>query len=548
MTSSLNPINIIIVDDNISNLAILKEVLQRPDVNIISSSIPTEVEALCIEEEISIALIDVKMPEMSGFELLNQLKSNPLTENVVVILMTGYSMSTEEVFLGLSSGAVDYLFKPLDLHITNAKVNSLLTLINYQRDIEQKNKELEHFQHDLFQAVEEAKKGKAIKENFLANMSHEIRTPLNAIVGITNLLKASDLNAQQQKMIQLMDFSSNALLGIVNDILESFQIDAGKVILHLVNTDVAALFENVGETMQPLAIEKGLMLNYEIIGSVPTSIIADPLRLKQILMNLINNAIKFTPTGKIEVSLGAVPLSDAEAQLTFAVKDTGLGIPEKAIDLIFERFEQVEDKTWQKFGGTGLGLSIVKRLSELMGGQITIQSTENVGTTFSFIAPFKISQQVAEEPENNVTRSLASLDKFNSVRVLLAEDNVINQFVAVRMLQSWNIEVTVALNGLEAFHKVSVEDFDLILMDTHMPVMNGIEATRKIREELNAAKNNIPIISFSASVIAHEKQEALDAGVDDFLEKPFNPQVLHDKIARVIGMKDEANANRPVIE
>ena len=209
MISPLNPINIIVVDDNVSNLEILKDVLARPEVNIIACNVPADVVEICIAEEISIALIDVKMPGMSGFDVLNALKHNPLTENVVVILMTGYSMSTDEVFLGLSSGAVDYLFKPLDLHITNAKVNSLLTLINYQRDIEQKNKELEDFQLDLYEAVEEAKKGKAIKENFLANMSHEIRTPLNAIVGITNLLKASDLDEHQQKMIQLMDFSSN---------------------------------------------------------------------------------------------------------------------------------------------------------------------------------------------------------------------------------------------------------------------------------------------------------------------------------------------------
>jgi signal transduction histidine kinase len=534
MISPLNPINIIIVDDNVSNLEILKDVLERPEVRIISCNIPAEVVQICIAEEISIALIDVKMPGMSGFDVLNALKRNPLTENVVVILMTGYSMSTDEVFLGLSSGAVDYLFKPLDLHITNAKVNSLLTLINYQRDIEQKNKELEDFQLDLYEAVEEAKKGKAIKENFLANMSHEIRTPLNAIVGITNLLKASELNEQQQKMIQLMDFSSNALLGIVNDILESFQIDAGKVTLNRDSTDVAALFVNVGETMQPLAIEKGLMLTYEIIGAVPSSIIADALRLKQILMNLINNAIKFTPVGRIEVILEALQTSPMQVQLAFKIRDTGLGIPEAAIGQIFDRFEQVEDKTWQKFGGTGLGLSIVKRLSELMGGKIDIESEVNSGTTFTFTAPFELSQQVPEEESNKLTTSLASLAQFNGVRVLLAEDNVINQFVAVRMLQSWNVEVVVALNGLEAFHKVAAEDFDLILMDTHMPVMNGMDATRKIRNELDASKNNIPIISFSASVIEHERQEALDAGVDDFLEKPFNPQVLHDKILKAI--------------
>jgi signal transduction histidine kinase/AmiR/NasT family two-component response regulator len=501
---------------------------------------------ICIAEEISIALIDVKMPFMSGFELLNLLKSNPVTENIVVILMTGHSMSTDEVFLGLSSGAVDYLFKPLDLHITNAKVNSLLTLINYQRDIQQKNKELENFQHDLYLAVEEAKKGKSIKENFLANMSHEIRTPLNAIVGITNLLKGSELNAMQQKMLQLMDFSSTALLGIVNDVLESFQIDAGKVTLHPVNTDVAALFAIVGETMQPLAIEKGLMLTYDIIGEVPHSLVVDPLRLKQILMNLINNAIKFTTKGKIAITLEPLSVSRTQARLAFTIKDTGLGIPEEAINQIFERFEQVEDKTWQQFGGTGLGLSIVKRLSELMGGKIDVKSVLNEGTTFTFTASFDLSSKVVEEPQNSVTTSLAALEHFDNVRVLLAEDNAINQFVAVRILQSWNITVDVALNGLEAFHKVAADDFDLVLMDTHMPVMNGMESTRKIRTELEGDKSQIPIISFSASVIEHERQEALDAGVNDFLEKPFNPQILHDKILKVIRNTQEAATDLPV--
>ncbi|MDO7744637.1 MAG: response regulator, partial [Pedobacter sp.] len=328
MSLSQNSVNILLVDDNVSNLTILKEVLDRPDANIITCNIPTDVIDLCVKEDISIALIDVKMPGLSGFELLSLIKQNPLTENVVVILMTGYSMSSEEVFLGLSSGAVDYLFKPLDMHITNAKITSLLTLVNYQREVEKKNKELEFYQKDLFQAVEEAKKGKEIKENFLANMSHEIRTPLNAIVGITNLLKTSELDDQQKEMIRLMDFSSHALLGIVNDVLESFQIDAGKINLDLTDIDVTALFMSVTDTMRPLAVEKGLLLHHNIIGEVPAWVKADALRLNQILMNLINNAIKFTVAGQVEVTLKVGEKNDGRTALEFTVKDSGLGIPE----------------------------------------------------------------------------------------------------------------------------------------------------------------------------------------------------------------------------
>ena len=533
MPLSQNPVNILLVDDNLSNLSILKEVLDRPEVNIITSNIPTDVINICIEEDISIALIDVKMPGLSGFELLNLIKLNPLTENVVVILMTGYSMSSEEVFLGLSSGAVDYLFKPLDMHITNAKITSLLTLVNYQREVEKKNKELEFYQKDLFQAVEEAKKGKEIKENFLANMSHEIRTPLNAIVGITNLLKTSELDEQQKEMIRLMDFSSHALLGIVNDVLESFQIDAGKINLDLSDIDVTALFLAVADTMRPLAVEKGLLLHHNVIGKVPAWVKADALRLNQILMNLINNAIKFTVEGEIVVTLKVGELKNGRTELEFTVQDSGLGIPENAIKEIFERFEQVQDKSWQKFGGTGLGLSIVKRLAELMGGGIRVNSVLGEGTSFIFTALF----QHADEHRNEVSQPLSpapeELCDLSHVRVLLVEDNVINQFVAIRILQQWNVKVDCALNGLEAFHKVAAQEYDLVLMDTHMPVMNGIESTRKIRTELPEGKNNIPIISFSASVIEHEQKEALDAGVNDFLEKPFHPQILHQKIVNM---------------
>lgn len=544
MPSSVNPINILVVDDNSANLTVLREVLECPGVNIITTNLPTEVLNICIAKDISIALIDVKMPALSGFDLLKQLKRNPLTENIVVILMTGYSMSTEEVFLGLSNGAVDYLFKPLDLHITNAKINSLVTLINYQRDIKQKNKELEYLQHDLYQAVEEAEKGKVIKENFLANMSHEIRTPLNALVGITNLLKSSELDSLQQKMIQMMDFSSDALLGIVNDILESFQIDAGKIKLSPVSVDVASLFTAVEEAMRPLAVEKGLILSLEISGKVPALIKADPLRLKQILMNLISNAIKFTPSGKIEIALKAVNISHSHAQLEFKIKDSGLGIPETAISQIFVRFEQIEDKTWQKFGGTGLGLSIVKRLVELMGGTIDVQSILGVGTTFTFTASFETSDQSLYGHDNPVTTSPAALQNLDNVSVLLVEDDMINQFVAVTMLQKWNVSVDVAINGLDAFHKIATTDYDLVLMDTHMPLLNGNEATKKIRAELSGGKDKIHIISFSASVIEHEKQEALDAGANDFLEKPFSPKNLHDKISRLMASKQVANVAR----
>jgi signal transduction histidine kinase len=525
-------INILIVDDSTDNLMMLEAALEREGLKIFTTSNPLQVPELCAANDISIALIDIKMPELSGFELLDMLKSDPVTNKIMVILITGYSMSSEDVVKGLNNGAVDYLFKPLDLYITIAKVNSLIAIVNYQRQIYLKNIELENYQGELFKAIEQAEKNKVVKENFLANMSHEIRTPLNAIIGITHLLEESAVTEDQQEMLKLMDYSSKSLLGIVNDILESSQIDAGKITIQSESTDVIDLLQTICGLTKPLAEEKGLELKSFVEEDVPALIMGDALRLNQILINLINNAIKFTDSGQIEVCLNVVDKDEESALLQFKVKDTGIGLSASSIDRIFERFEQIEDKTWQKFGGTGLGLSIVKRLIELMGGEIKVESEVGMGTTFTFLNRFKLSKETTAANQN--TEPLTLLSKFHDINILMAEDNIINQFVAIKILKSWNVTVDVAENGLEAFEKLKHKDYSLILMDTHMPVMNGIEATKKIRNEFTTPKKDTPIISFSASVIDYEKNAALEAGVNDFIDKPFDPKSLHDKIFRLL--------------
>ena len=533
MVKSSKVINILLVDDRLDNLELLEASLEKEGLKIFTTGYPKTVIELCIENDISIALIDVKMPELNGFELLDLIKKNPLTAKIMVILITGHSMSTEDVVRGLNNGAVDYLFKPLDLYITIAKVNSLIAIVNYQREIHQKNLELENYQGELFKAIEQAEKNKVLKENFLANMSHEIRTPLNAIIGITHLLKESSINEDQQEMIKLMGFSSTSLLGIVNDILESSQIDAGKLTICPVRINIIDLVNMVCELTGPMAEEKGLLLSCEIDPAVPAMIIGDPLRLNQILINIINNAIKFTRRGSIVISLSLIEKNNEQVFLEFRVKDTGEGLTPSSIDKMFDRFEQIEDKTWQKFGGTGLGLSIVKRLIELMEGEIKVESELGQGTTFVFNSSFALSDDATILYQQ--TERLSMFSKFTDICILMAEDNPISQFVAMKILKNWNITVDIAENGLEAFEKCKLKNYHLILMDTHMPVMNGIEATRKIRTELPAGKRNIPIISFSASVIENEKKEAWEAGVSDFIEKPFDPKALHYKIHRLIG-------------
>jgi len=533
-------INLLIVDDDVDHAAALNASLEQDGLNILTVNSPKKAVEMCIENDISIALIDIHMPELNGFELLDLLKKNPLTAHIIVVLMTGYDTDSGHVINGLDTGAVDYLFKPIDTCVLNAKVRSLIILVNYQREINKKNRELEDKQAELFSAIEKIEQSRVIKENFLANMSHEIRTPLNAIVGLTSLFGETQLTKEQQKMVELMEYSSQSLLGIVNDVLESAQIDAGKIVIKRAKINVVDLVETICDLNRPVANKKGLKLVCEIGEGVTAMIMADQLRLNQILLNLITNAIKFTQTGAITIKLRQLKKTNDDVLLEFTVKDTGVGIPKSSIDKIFNRFEQIEDKNWQKFGGTGLGLSIVKRLIELKGGRLKVESTVGEGTSFIFTNTY---EEVAEFDTVNAPHKLISeLPKFDNLLVLLAEDNAINRFIAVKMLAIWNVKVDVALNGLKAFKMLKKNNYDLILMDTHMPVMDGIDATRKIRAELTGSKKDIPIISFSASVLDREKNEALNAGADDFIRKPFEPQILNSIIHVLVDAKKPAAA------
>ncbi|HEY8781458.1 MAG TPA: response regulator [Mucilaginibacter sp.] len=525
-------VNLLLVDDNADNFIALESSLEQDGLSIFTTTFPKKVIQICIDNDISIALIDVHMPEMDGFELLDLLKKNPLTEHILVVLITAYAVGSENVVKGLNIGAVDYLFKPLDPSIAKAKVNALITLVNYQREINKKNRELKNYQEELLKAIEQIEKSKIIKENFLANMSHEIRTPLNAIIGLTSLLVETILTDEQQEMVELMEYSSRSLLGIVNDILESAQIDAGKIVIKRAKTNIINLIQAVCDLNMPMANEKGLKLVFEFGADVPTMIMADSLRLHQILMNLVNNAVKFTHSGIVSVSLKQLEKNDDNVLLEFIVKDSGVGIPESSIDKIFTRFEQIEDKTWQKFGGTGLGLSIVKRLIELKGGRLKVESTIGVGTSFVFTNTYQVVQEGKEF--NLLKKQVSNLPKFDNISVLLAEDNAANQFVALKMLEEWNIKVDTAINGLEAFEKLKKDNFNLVLMDIHMPVMDGNEATRKIRNELTGYKKDVPIVSFSASVLEKERNEAKNAGADDFIGKPFEPKILNSKIHELL--------------
>lgn len=535
-------INILLID-NIDNVNTLKSSLIEENFNIFITESIEKALQICINNHISIAIVAIDIPHQNGFNFINKIKSNPNTQHIVVIFTIDHSATSEFIVKGLKKGAVDYLYKPFDLSVTIAKIHAMVTLVNIQNEIKQKNKELQESKEELFKAIDDTRRSTIIKENFLANMSHEIRTPLNAIIGLINLLKDSSSDNNQKKLIELMGFSSNALLGIVNDILESAKIDAGKVEIVRSKTDIVKLIRTISDLIKPMANAKGLNLTCEIADNTPIYIMADALRLNQILLNIINNAIKFTHKGKISIGLKPLEFTEDRVLLEFFIKDTGIGIPKASIKKIFTRFEQVEDKTWQEFGGTGLGLSIVKRLIELKGGNLHIESEVDKGTSFTFSNWYNLAEDLIPKQESEPNKQQDPIDE---ILILLVDDNPLNQFIVVEMLKDWNIDVDVANNGLEAFEKIKIRNYKLILMDTHMPVMNGNETTKKIRKELTSVKRNIPIISFSASVIENEKKAAKNAGVDDFMEKPFEPSLLVKKIRKLIAEHDKKNVNENI--
>lgn len=522
----MEKINVLIVDDIPENIIALEALLQREDINIITTTNPNEALRLSWEMDIAIAMVDVQMPEMDGFELVEILKSNPRTKDILIIFVTAISKETKYAVKGLNTGAVDYLYKPLDPFVTSAKVDSFIQLIRHKREIQKKNIELEAYQKELIKAKELAEQGKRIKENFLANMSHEIRTPINGIIGLSQLLKKSKLTEEQHEMVSLLEISSNSLLGVINDVLDLSKIESGKFKINRAPTSIPNICNAVVDLLSITAIEKNLELIMELDPELPQTVYADSLRLNQVLMNLIGNAIKFTNEGTVKLKVDILDNKGNSMQLKFSVIDTGIGIAKENIDKIFETFEQADEQTTIKFGGTGLGLAIVKNLAKLKGGTLEVQSEERVGSTFSFTNWY----QTINEIEAKKRMSEEKLTPLHNTRILVAEDNPINKFLIIKILKSWEVDLDVVENGKEAIDKLKDNHYDLILMDTFMPVMNGLEAIKLIREGYAIGKENIPIITFSAAVLDTDKETAIAAGATDVISKPFEPAILHKKI------------------
>lgn len=526
-----NSVNLLIVDDKPANIIALEALLNnRDDLNIITTTSPNEALRICWEEDIAIALVDVQMPEMNGFELVEILKNNIRTRDIIIIFVTAISTDEKYAVRGLNAGAIDYLYKPLNPHITLAKVDVFVQLIKSQKELKIKNTELETTQIDLIKAKEEADQSRRAKESFVANMSHEIRTPINGIIGLVHLLHKEHLTEYQKEILQLLEVSSNSLLGIINDILDLSKIEAGKYQISPTEIDIKELATHAANLLTIKATEKNIALKLILDEQLPKFILADSLRLNQIFMNLLSNAVKFTNEGEVVFKVEVLEQKENLAHLKFTVSDTGIGIRKENIKTIFNTFEQVEELNTKTYGGTGLGLSIVKKLAELKGGKLEVKSELEKGSEFSFTKWYTTVAK-AEDLQNNKESETNELTPLVGLRILIAEDNTINAFLVVKILNSWDVVTTVVGDGAACLVALENNDYDLILMDTYMPIMDGLEATRKIRAGHILGKEKIPIISFSAAVLESDNETAKAAGADDTIGKPFKVNSLYKKIS-----------------
>ena len=533
---------ILVVDDLPNNLIAIRDVLEDIDAELLFANSGDEALLLATQHNLALILLDIQMPGMDGFEVASYLRRLDATSHIPVIFVTALGRDKKLITQGYEAGGVDYIQKPFEPEVLRSKAEIFLELHRQKMRIERQREEAEQRvaqrTSELQVALTAATAADQAKSDFVSNMSHELRTPLHGIIGLTENMLAEGLSREHQDSAHVVIDSARSVVSMIDEVLDFAKVEAGHFELDSAPIDLAKIIRDVGNLLQPRADELAVDFKVEVSAEVPSTLIGDRARIKQVVLNLASNAIKYSAEGEVSISVDVGTVREGWVDARIRVSDTGIGIDQNALPHIFDSFMQVETSTTRRFGGAGLGLTLTHSIVDIMRGTIDVSSRLGEGTVFEVFLPLAVPDESAEETssdsgtEKPLKLSLDEIrEKLKGLRVLLAEDNMVNQKVALRALARFGCDTRLAADGLEAVKLAASRDFDVILMDWRMPKMDGLEATRVIRSTERG--EHLPIIALTANAMKGDREACIGAGMSDYLSKPINWDALVTLLIRV---------------